>query len=236
MNRLRLTYVMVDITTFLITPITQQASAQNWLDSQNYININQDFSPNADRKCMLGIASYAVFYSDVHDYNVTMLNSTLFNLTYSYSRGTGNNLLPSLFCFGFCKQGTGRSTSNVCQDCPAYSLTCSNSSYALACSNGYYNLPTVVGRQKCFFCLPGCKICTNYTFCIECEPTNLPTIENKCNNCQKKSRLAGGICSSVPGCSFAESVEGKSVCRLCRFQDNFQMKLVNRKCVCKIGY
>lgn len=60
-NRLRYTYVVVDITSFLITPITQN-HFNSWLSNQIYINVNKDFGPLADKKCMVGIRGYILFY------------------------------------------------------------------------------------------------------------------------------------------------------------------------------
>ncbi len=111
--------------------------------------------------------------------------------------------MPSMFCLGFCREGTGKSPNNTCITCPELSLTCSNTSYSLTCINGYYPQPITAGIQKCFKCMPACKICLNFSYCLECESSNLMISSNSCKKCKNNSRLAGSICSSVSGCLVA---------------------------------
>jgi hypothetical protein len=41
-NRIRYTYIVIDITSYLITPITQNHNGI-WVSGQDYINIAKDF-------------------------------------------------------------------------------------------------------------------------------------------------------------------------------------------------
>ena len=167
LNRISCTYVLIDITSFLITPITQ-GHTNAWVSTVNVVYISKDFEPFADKKCMLGVISYALLYGAIENYRLTALNSSNYSLIYDYYRVPGSNLRPSLFCFGYCKEGTGRTPSNTCSQCPQLSITCSNLSYALTCVAGYYPQPTTIGIQICFVCMTACRVCQNYSYCIEC--------------------------------------------------------------------
>lgn len=129
--------------------------------------MRNDFNPFPEKKCMLGIKSYVIPVNSREDIRLTTFytlnNSLVFKLIVY-----GGNYLPALFCLGSCREGTGRTASNECAQCPYLSLTCSNMSYALTCIRGYYPQPTTIGIKKCFYCMPACKICHNYSFCIEC--------------------------------------------------------------------
>lgn len=57
-----------------------------------------------------------------------------------------------------------------------------------------------------------------------------------CRKCNINNHLAGEICSAVDGCSTAEVINNKSVCRFCLFQGNFLKNANNSKCSCKNGY
>lgn len=167
LNRISCTYVLIDLTSFLVTPITQGYGG-SWVSTVSQVNINKDFDPLADKKCMAGIKGYVLLYGGIEDYSLTTSRSLNNTLIYSYTRALGSNLWPALFCFGFCKEGTGRTTSNTCSQCPYLSITCSNVSYSLTCIPGYYPQPTTIGIQKCFVCMPACRVCQNYSYCIEC--------------------------------------------------------------------
>jgi hypothetical protein len=167
LNRISCTYVLIDLTSFIITPITQ-GHINAWLSVVNVVYINKDFEPLADKKCMLGTKTYYLAYGAIENYRLTVSNSSNYSLIYDYYRVLGSNLWPSLFCFGYCKEGAGRTLSNTCSRCPSLSTTCSNMSFALTCVAGYYPQPTTIGIQKCFVCMTACRVCQNYSYCIEC--------------------------------------------------------------------
>lgn len=58
MNYLSYTYIMIDLTSFLYTPITQIHDG-TWITANtNPISINLDFAPYAENKCILGARRY----------------------------------------------------------------------------------------------------------------------------------------------------------------------------------
>ena len=185
---------------------------------------------------MLGIKGYMIHRSNIEDFSLTISNISDNSLIFRYRAFGGGSIWPSLFCFGYCKEGTGRNPRSTCSKCPYLSITCSNMSYSLTCISGYYPQPTTIGIQKCFYCMAACKVCKNYSYCIECQPTNLLTSNNSCEKCSVGSEFAGDICSKIPGCSTAESVNGKSVCRFCSITEHFLMIPINEKCQCQSKY
>ena len=166
LNHLTCTYILIDIYSFLINPITQNFGIY-YISPMREILVRNDFYPFAEKKCMIGIKSYVLPWNSIEDIRLTTFYTSNDSFVLKL-RLYGGNILPTLFCLGYCKEGTGRTPSNTCVKCPYLSITCSNMSYALTCVPGYYPQPTTIGIKKCFYCMPACKICQNYSYCIEC--------------------------------------------------------------------
>lgn len=67
-------------------------------------------------------------------------------------------------------------------------------------------------------------------------PTNILTEAKTCRKCDQNKIYAGGICSSVTGCSTADIINNKSVCMFCDFQKYFEKNPKYSKCICRKGF
>lgn len=154
------TYIVFDITSFLTTPRYQEYG-NAYITLINSIGIDLDFSPSAESKCILGVKFYELRNNVIQNFSLSINNSSSYSLIYRFHRSIGD-LIPSLLCFGYCKDGE-TSINNICVACQPPSLTCANHSYALSCKPFYYLQFVGIGYQKCISCMPGCKTCIIYS-------------------------------------------------------------------------
>ncbi len=101
MNSLSYTYIMVDLTSFLYTPVTQYHDV-TWLPTT--IKINLDFAPFAENKCILGARRYQLNNNQKQSFILQTQNSTNFSQIFTI---TGVDLLSVMVCINYCKEGYG---------------------------------------------------------------------------------------------------------------------------------